>query len=188
MELTHGPLVIDRVGPGAAAAPTARRTWLRTRNLAAHRELGLLVGSPAMVGEPSGDCPFSPITSHQIASELRWPRLGENRSLWFSQAWWAKFALAVLGVRGGSTAYLRQTHRWPGLTENGPDSSREDNVCSRAWRSGCRRLVQPQDNALSLERFGRVLDVASLGESPCCGRVLCIRVLFVGVGQRGCGG
>jgi|GEM_PF-4882611 hypothetical protein len=23
--------------------------------------------------------------SHQIASELRWPRLGENRSLWFSQ-------------------------------------------------------------------------------------------------------
>jgi hypothetical protein len=30
--------------------------------------------------------------SHQIASELRWPRLGENRSFWFSQAWWAKFA------------------------------------------------------------------------------------------------
>ena len=37
-----------------------------------------------------------------------------------------------------------------------------------------------QDNALSLERFERVLDVASLGESPCCGGVLLIRVLIVG--------
>lgn len=45
------------------------------------------------------------IMSHQITSELRWPRFGENRfALVFSaQAWWAKFALAVLGVRGGST-------------------------------------------------------------------------------------
>jgi len=39
--------------------------------------------------------------SHQIASELQWPRLDENRSLWVSHAWWAKFAVGLPGVRGG---------------------------------------------------------------------------------------
>jgi hypothetical protein len=55
--------------------------------------------------EASPRCPFSSIMGHQIASELRWPRLDENRSLWFSQAWWAKFAFGHGGsVSGGSTA------------------------------------------------------------------------------------
>jgi hypothetical protein len=45
-----------------------------------------------------------------------------------------------------------------------------------------------QDKGQTLERFERVFDVASLGQSPCRGRVLCIRVLIVGVGQRECGG
>jgi hypothetical protein len=53
-------------------------------------------------------CPFSSIMSHQIASELRWPRLDENRSLWFSQAWGGQVCVCLssvsLGLRMGPAA------------------------------------------------------------------------------------
>jgi len=42
-----------------------------------------------------------------------------------------------------------------------------------------------QDNALTLERSERVLDVAFLSQTPCRGSVLLIRVLLVGLGQQG---
>jgi hypothetical protein len=52
-----------------------------------------------------GGCPFSSTMSHQIASELRWPRWGENRSLWSSQGHGGpRLRLAMPGVHGGSTA------------------------------------------------------------------------------------
>src|SRR5664280_2064582 len=134
----------------------------------------MTMGRPACHG-----CPFSSIMSHQTASELRWPRLDENRPLWFSQAWWAKFALAMPGVRGGSTAKLRQTHRWPRLTENGPDSSREDNGTAATAAPVSQHIPRMQDNAIPgagprdrLWRRGfRVVDMSSTVVWPSIGGV-----------------
>ena len=44
---------------------------------------------------------------------------------------------------------------------------------------------EPVDKGQTLERSERVLDVASLHQTPCRGSVLLIRVLLVGLGQRG---
>ena len=57
-------------------------------------------------------------------------------------------------------------------------------LCAARPRPGARPRT-PQDKGETLERSERVLDVAFLSQTPCRGSVLLIRVLLVGLGQRG---
>jgi hypothetical protein len=110
----------------------------------------------------------------RLPLELRWPGLGENRSLWFSQACWAKSASGNARCPRWFDGTTEATRRWPRLTENGPDSSRKDTpvlwrpmvLCARRARSteGCRIMPFPWSGskgslvAEGVCRRGHVLD------------------------------